>query len=237
MTVENVKETYTDFHLKHRSNHLYPTEWVIRTMLGNYPELKLDRSKYKGGKVLDLGFGDGRNMSLLNNCGLDVHGVEITNETVGMVNKAMADLNIDVTLKVGANAHIPYDDRFFDYILASGSCYYIDGNETFNDNLNEITRVLKPGGYFITNFPAITDIKGIPELYILKGSTPTADGHTIIQNDVYGLRNGYKFKVFHSKEEIVGILSPLYEDISVGYCFDNYYGIQINTYIVTAKKK
>jgi SAM-dependent methyltransferase len=237
MSVGNVKKTYTDFHIKHRSNHLYPTEWVIRTMLGNYPELQLDRTGYLGGKALDLGFGDGRNMSLLNNCGLSVYGVETSGETVEMVNAAMAELNINVTLKVGSNSHIPFEDKLFDYVLACASSYYVDEEDTFSDNLDEITRVLKPGGYFIANFPAVTGIKEIPELFILENATRTDDGHTIIANDRYGLRNGYKFKVFHSKEEIVDFLSPLYDHISVGYCFDNFYGVQINTYIVTARKK
>lgn len=234
--VDNVKQTYTDFHLKKKSNHLYPTEWVIRTMLGNYANLKYDRSRYAGGKILDLGFGDGRNMPLLHNCGLDIYGVETTQDTVDMVTGAMANLGIPTTLKVGANDSIPFEDNYFDYVLASAACYYIDKNGTFNDNITEITRVLKPGGYLIANFPAFTELP-IPNNFILNGAIPTDDGHVIITSDVFGLRNGYKFKPFHSEQEIKDTLSGLYEDISTGYTFDNYYGLQQNLYIATAKKK
>ncbi|MES2701976.1 MAG: class I SAM-dependent methyltransferase [Bacteroidota bacterium] len=234
--VENVKQTYTDFHLKKQSNHLYPTEWVIRTMLGTYPELKYDRSKYKGGKILDLGFGDGRNMPLLHNCGLDISGVEITQETVDMVTGAMSNMGIPTTLRVGDNANIPFEDNIFDYVLACASCYYIDKNGTFNDNLTEITRVLKPGGFLIANFPAFTDLP-IPNNFILNDTIPAEDGHVIITSDVFGIRNGYKFRPFRSVEDIVQTFSPLYDDISTGYTFDNYYGLQQNLYIMTAKKK
>ena len=235
--MQNVKRTYSAFHQNKVSKHLYPTEWVIRTMLGNYPHLYLDRSNYLNGRILDLGFGDCRNMPLLNNCGFDIYGVEITEEIVNLGKKTLSNLNIDANLKVGTNTSIPFEDSFFDYILACASCYYIDAGKTFNNNLNEITRVLKPGGYIIANFPIFVNIKEIKCSFILDGCIPTDDGHVIIQNDIYGLRNGYKFKAFHSKEELEQAFLKEYDNISIGECFDNYYGIQINSYILSAKKK
>lgn len=49
-------------------------------MLGKYPELSFDKNSYAGGKSLDMGVVDGRNFELLDNIGLDIHGVEITEE-------------------------------------------------------------------------------------------------------------------------------------------------------------
>lgn len=235
--MENVKNKYTQFHLKKASRHLYPTEWVIRTMLGSYPQLKLDKSNYQGGKILDLGFGDGRNLSLLYNCGLHVYGVEITEETVELGKKNMEMLEVTAELKVGSNMEIPYDDHFFDYILASSSCYYVDGDATFDDNMNEIKRVLKPGGSFIANFPAFIDNDKIPVSFILENAKRIENDHVIIQNDIYGIRNGYKFKVFDSREKIESYFSMDFHNISVGVCLDNYYGVEINQYLLTAQKK
>jgi SAM-dependent methyltransferase len=229
--LEDLKKTYTDFHKKNKSKHLYPTEWIIRTMLGNYPGLKFDRSKYPGGKILDLGFGDGRNMSLLNNCGLDIYGVEITQDTLDIVEESLAAINVKATLKVGTNTSIPFEDNFFDYVLASSACYYVDAGSSFSDNLNEITRVLKPGGYFIANYPIY------PTNFIFENAIPAEDGHVIIQNDIYGIRNGYKFKAFSSNEEIIAALSGKYDDISLGSCVDDYYGVRNHVFISTAKKK
>lgn len=235
--MEDVKKTYSQFHKKNSSNHLYPTEWVIRTMLGNYPELKLDRSKYKGGKILDIGFGDCRNMPLLNNCGLDIYGVEITDETVSLGYDTLKGLNIDAQLKVGSNSSIPFEDNYFDYILSCASCYYVDEGNIFEDNLKEITRVLKPGGYFIANFPAFSNSLGIADNFILKNCISAENGHVIIKGDVFNLRNGYKFKVFHSNEDLVKTFSNSFTDISIGDCFDNYFGLQINAQLLVAKKK
>jgi SAM-dependent methyltransferase len=206
-------------------------------MLGTYPRLTLDKSKYEGGKILDLGFGDGRNMTLLHNCGLNVYGVETTQETVDMVQKSLEPYGINPTLKVGSNSNIPFEDNFFDYILASAACYYIDNNGTFADNMKEITRVLKPGGYFIANFPGFTAFNEMPVNFILDGAIPTEDGHVIIQNDVFGMRNGYKFKAFKGEEDLRTTLSEYFDPISIGYCFDDFYGLQQNLYISASRKK
>ena len=190
---------------------------------------------------MDMGCGDGRNMSLLHNCGLEIYGVEITREAVDMVAEDIAARGIQATFKVGNNTHIPFEDNYFDYVLASSSCYYIDAGETFEDNLKEITRVLKPGGFLIANYPAITKVhevaSGMQSMSILDGATPTGDGHVIVQNDVYGIRNGYKFKAIFNEQEIVNMYAPFYDDISIGYLFENHYGIQVNQYITTARKK
>ncbi len=131
--MKDVKDNYSLFHRNRFSNHLYPTEWVIRTMLGKYPGLHLDKSNYIGGKILDLGFGDGRNMLLLQNCGLKVYGVEITEANVNLGKSRIGNLQIEAELKVGSNAEIPYESQFFDYILASSSCYYVDEGFSFDD--------------------------------------------------------------------------------------------------------
>ncbi|MBL0049429.1 MAG: class I SAM-dependent methyltransferase [Bacteroidetes bacterium] len=235
--MENVKNKYTEFHLKKASHHLYPTEWVIRTMLGTYPNLKLDKTHYNGGKILDLGFGDGRNLQLLRNCGLKVYGVEITPETIALGKQNIEYLNVEAELRVGSNSNIPFEDSFFDYILASSSCYYLDNNSSFDDNLNEISRVMKKGATLIANFPAFIDIQEVPVSFILKDSIALADDHVIIKGDIYGLRNGYKFKTFSSEQSIHNYFSRAFENISVGVCMDNYYGVQINHFIVTAQKK
>jgi len=235
--IKDVKKEYTEFHKKRASIHNYPTEWVIRTMLGTYPMLRLDKSNYKDGKILDLGFGDCRNMSLLNNCGLEIFGVETTQETIDFGYEILNRQNIKAELRIGSNHHIPFDDSYFNYVLASSSCYYIDDSSSFSDNLLEIARVLKDGGSFIANFPAIVPYAGVATSFILENAIALDDNHVIIQSDIYGIRNGYKFKIFKSEEEIQTALNDKFENISIGLCMDNYYGVQINYFIVTAQKK
>lgn len=235
--MEDVKKTYTDFHKSHYSNHIYPTEWVIRTILGTYPNLKIDKSKYIGGSVLDLGFGDGRNIQLLANCGLNVFGVEISQQICTSVSEMLKLKKINADLRVGSNINIPFSDNSFDYVLASSSCYYVDGNSSFMNNLIEINRVLKPGGYLIANFPLFSKISEIEQSFILKNCDFTVDGHVLIRNDIYGIRNGYTFKAFHDEDEFKKYLSPFFDEIYTGKSYDNYFGVQINSLISVARKK
>jgi len=235
--MEDVKKSYSDFHKSHFSNHNYPTEWVIRTFLGTYPYLKLDKSKYNGGSVLDLGFGDGRNIQLLSNCGLNVFGVEITQQICTSVSEMLELKNITADLRVGSNINIPFPDSSFDYILASSSCYYVDGDSSFKDNIIEISRVLKPGGYLIANFPLFSKVLGIDESFILKNCEFLNEGHVRLRNDIYGIRNGYVFQTFQDEYELKDTLSPFFIEVYSGKLYDNYFGVQINALICVAKKK
>lgn len=235
--MEDVKKSYTDFHNLKISKHNYPTEWVIRTVLGEYPKLKLDKSKYNGGSILDLGFGDGRNMQLLDNCGLNVSGIEITQQICNSVAELLKSRNINADLRVGTNSNIPFTNNYFDYILASSSCYYVDGDSSFKDNIFEINRVLKPGGYLIANFPLFSNVEGIEESFILKDCEFRNDGHVLIRNDIYGLRNGYTFRAINNELDLKSELEVYFDEICTGKLFDNYYGVQINSMICVARKK
>ncbi len=229
MIMENVQKTYSEFHKKKQSGHVYPTEWVIRTMLGKYPHLHLNTGGYKDAKILDLGFGDCRNMPLLSNCDFDIYGVEISNEIISMANKKLEELSIEATLKVGSNTNIPFEDSFFDYLLACHSCYYVDKDTSFNDNLKEMARVTKTGGKVVASLPA-------PDNFILKDCKRLDDGHVIITNDIYGLRNGYVFRAFESENEVIRTFKKEFADATVCKCMDNFWGVQINFFIVTATK-
>jgi ubiquinone/menaquinone biosynthesis C-methylase UbiE len=229
--MKDVTKTYTSWHERHNPTNIYPTEWVIRTFLGKYPNLSLDKDKYKGAKILDIGFGDGRNWPLLHNAGFDpIYGIEITDDIVSLGEKRATDLGLSAILKVGRNTEIPFESNFFDYTLACHSCYYVDAGTTFSDNLREFWRVLKPGGMFIASLPE-------PSGDIFMESIERENGHVEIRNDPWGLRNGYIFKWFRSEKDITTTFSPFFHNLSIGLCCDNYYGIQINYWLLVCAKK
>jgi len=228
--VQDVKENYTAFHVGHNPRYVYPSEWVVRTMLGSYPHLSLDRGNYQGAKILDVGFGDGRNWTLFHNVGLDIHGVEITEEIIALGRERALSLGMPVTLKIGTNASLPFASDFFDYILASSSWYYVDQGTTFADNLKEYHRVLKPGGTLMATLPEAGSS-------IFAGCIERGDAHVEIRNDPWGLRNGYVFRRFGSAQEIEETLSPYFDSFSLGLCHDDYYGVQINLFLLVCRKK
>src|ERR1035437_219926 len=153
MKEKNIVSSYNQYYSARTHIHVYPVEFVVRTFLGTYPHLKMDRNSYAGSKILDLGYGDGRNMPLLNNLKLKIYGVEISEEINLQAAERLKFLGIDAELKLGTNDQIPYDDSFFDYVLACHSCYYLKENKTFDDNLKEISRVIKSNGVFCASLP------------------------------------------------------------------------------------
>jgi ubiquinone/menaquinone biosynthesis C-methylase UbiE len=227
--MENVQKTYSDFHRAKQSRHVYPTEWVIRTLLGKYPHLELDKSKYPGARMLDLGFGDCRNMPLLANCDFDIHGVEISDDILALARDKLQGLNIAATLKRGTNTHIPFPDKYFDYVLACHSCYYVDGGTSFDDNLAEIARVMKPHATFVASLPA-------PGNFILENCKQLDDGHVMITNDPYGLRNGYIFRVFADERDIEATFAPRFQKVVTSRWSDDAWGMQINFFVVVGER-
>ncbi len=209
---------------------IYPVEFVVRVFLGTYPDLHMPKDEYNGKRILDLGYGDGRNMPLLSNLGMKIHGVEISEDINRYVQERLAILGIQAELKVGTNAHIPYDNGNFQYVLACHSCYYVEPGDTFSDNLAEIARVLEPGGFFILSLP-------MPGSYILKDAKPLPDGHYEITKDPYGLRNGTVFCVFDSEQEIQKVFSLFFANFSIGYCNDMFWGIHQKVWTVVCRKK
>jgi len=226
---EPLRQSYESFYRQRDPQHVYPVEFIVRALLGNYPRHKADRSAYAGKNALDLGFGDGRNMPLLYNLGMNVYGVEISQAICDLTRARMARLAIDVTTRVGRNHAIPFPDAFFDYGLACHACYYVDPNTRFTDNSREIARVLKPGGTFIFSAPIMSS-------YILKGARDLGDRHMEIANDPYGLRNGSILKAFVDEAEIVGLLTPQFESFAIGSCRNDFWGIEEHVWIVVCKR-
>jgi SAM-dependent methyltransferase len=225
-----IKEHYADFYSQKNPSKVYPVEFVVRTLLGTYPGLRMDRAAYRGAKILDLGFGDGRNMPLLHDLGFRVYGVEISEEICRLTQGRMARLGVPVRLETGTNSHIPFGDGTFDFILACHACYYVTPGESFADNLQEIARVLRAGGRFIFSL-AKTDT------YVLKDAVPLGDGHYRITQDPYGIRSGGIFRAFASRQEVVDEFGTYFSDFALGLCENDFYGIYEKVWIGTCLRK
>src|SRR5262249_18752591 len=224
-----LSRSYESFYRERDAHHVYAVEFVVRAFLGNYPRLKTDRSAYPGRSVLDLGFGDGRNMPLLHNLGMTVYGVEISQAICELTEQRMARRGIGVTTRVGRNRAIPFVDAFFDYVLACHACYYVDRKTRFADNAREIGRVLKSGGTFIFSAPMTSS-------YILKGACDLGDRHMEIVNDPYGVRNGSILKSFADEAEIAASLTPAFENFAIGSCRNDFWGIEEHVWIVVCRR-
>ncbi|MGY8684173.1 class I SAM-dependent methyltransferase [Bradyrhizobium sp. UFLA05-153] len=225
----DIEGKYDAFYRARNPDYVYPVEFVVRAFLGNYPRHKTDKTTYPGQRVLDLGCGDGRNIPLLRNLGMEVCGIEISQDICDLTQKRMKALGVDAELKVGRNTDIPYPDGHFDTVLACHACYYVDPGTQFQDNLREIARVLKPGGSFVCSLPIAT-------AYLLHGAKDLGDGHMEIANDPYGVRNGYILKKFDDEAQITAALSPRFDRLEIGSCRNDFWGIEEHVWIVACRK-
>ncbi len=226
---QHLGNAYSAFYHERNPRCVYPVEFVVRAFLGDYPRRKKNTSPYNGKYVLDMGFGDGRNMPLLYNLGMRVFGVEISQDICDLTQARMLSLGISVETRVGSNKAIPFNDAFFDTVLACHACYYVDPVSRFKDNIDEIARVLKPGGTFVFSAPIGTS-------YIMRGAKDTGDGHMEIANDPYQIRNGSILKKFDSAADIETALSPMFETFSIGSCRNDFWGIEEHVWIVVCTR-
>jgi SAM-dependent methyltransferase len=226
----DIATLYSERYERQSTGHLYPVEFVVRAFLGTYPGLKMDRAGYSGSRIIDLGYGDGRNIPLLHNLGFKIFGVEI-HEDIGRSTQArLRALGIEATLSVGTNASIPFPDGFFHYALACHSFYYVQDGGHFADNLSEIHRVIVPGGTFVLSLP-------MTDGYLLQGAESLGDGHVRIAHDPCGLRAGTVFRVFASPDEIERTFTPSFKDFQIGFTDDEYWGLRQRMWIVVCTRR
>lgn len=220
-----------DFHaVRLARRHVYPTEWVVRTLAGgNYPDLKLNRQDYVDAKILDSSCGDGRNLSLLEDLGFDVHATEITPDVVTLLETKKMEMGWNTEFRRGKNGNQPYADGFFDYVLSCASCYYLDEEKSFDSTIAEFFRILKPGGYLIASIPD-------EENFAAQGAASFPDGSILISNDPFGLRNGTRWMIVRNRDQLRKLLSPYFEDVHIGHLMDDYYGLTVSGYIFVCRK-
>lgn len=208
----------------------FPSEYVIRIFKGRYPRLDLDKTKFKGRKICDIGCGDGRNLVLLHQCGFDTHGIEITEEIASQASANLREREIESTIKVGTNAAIPFPDGHFDYLLSWNSCYYMGENTDFDVHIKEFSRILRSGGYLILSIPKKT-------CFIYKKSENLREGYAQIRDDYFGVRNGETLRIFEDEKEIEMIFSDEFTNFSHGSIQDDCFGLEYHWHLVVCQKK
>ncbi len=110
--------------------------------------------------VLDLGFGTGNILEVLKKSGASCHGVEISATAIERLK------NKGYQLKQVEDELLPYPDAYFDTVVSSHTLEHIPNELKV---LQEIERVIKPGGLVIIGVP--TGRSGINLLHFRSYST------------------------------------------------------------------
>lgn len=101
---------------------------------------------FVGTKVLDVGSGNGYVLSKYAAEGAEVFGIDITQTGIDLCKKRFEYLQLKGNFQVADAQDIPFPDNTFDCVCSMGVLHHVPDTQKA---LDEIHRVLKPGGRLI----------------------------------------------------------------------------------------
>jgi tellurite methyltransferase len=132
---------------------------------------QLLKGRFDGTKtVLDVGCGKGRNIIYFLKNQFEVFGIDSQPESIAEViklSKQLAPGNSPDNFVVAKADAIPFKDEFFDLVICNAMLHFAENKNHFESMLDEIWRVLKPGGFLFVRLAS--DI-GIENLVIDSGN-------------------------------------------------------------------
>lgn len=131
-----------------RSWGKYPPEELVRFVARTYCDL----AQRKSLRALEVGCGPGANLWYLAREGFRVAGIDGSSHAISAAmerlrTEGLLDLAQPTDLRVGNFATLPWEDNFFDMVIDI-EAIYANTIIVIRSAIDEIHRVLKPGGYF-----------------------------------------------------------------------------------------
>ena len=117
----------------------------------------------KGMKLLDAGCGEGRNIQYLMQAGVKVYGADVSEEAINKVKSMASDLAPALSPKnfvVSDLASLPFEDAAFDVVICSAVLHFSKSEEHFRSMVQELWRVLKPGGMLFCRLSTTIGLEG-----------------------------------------------------------------------------
>jgi len=140
-----MEKEYAEYLLnKTKEDYNLIAEEFSRTREEIWPEIKFLFDDYlvEGERVLDLGCGNGRFYQFFSDKNVDYIGVDNSEKLIEIAKKRYPWGKFQVADAL----NLPFPDNFFDKILSIAILHHIPSSEYRIKFLNEIKRVLKPGG-------------------------------------------------------------------------------------------
>jgi SAM-dependent methyltransferase len=129
----------------------YPNEELVRFLARHFfPIPRPDRAAVP---ILEVGCGSGANLWMIAREGFAAHGLDLSTEGLALCHEMLAGWGVRAGLHHGDMASLPFPDASMAAVVDVFSAYCLDeaGAAHF---LDEVTRVLRPGGRFFTYTPS-----------------------------------------------------------------------------------
>lgn len=137
-------------------------------VIGRYRNLlSLFKRQFKDGlqgkKVLEVGCGDGVLSCWLSRRGGDISAIDTSSLAIGYSREKALQFNLHIDLRVASAYKLPYESGIFDAVVSSDVIEHLRDVDLY---LNELKRVLKPGGVAIISTPIRFTEKPIDPLHV-----------------------------------------------------------------------
>jgi tellurite methyltransferase len=143
----------------------------LREQLGDIDIYLLDQLLkgriFPGMSLLDAGCGGGRNLVWFLRSGYEVYGVDENPEAVRQVRRlaghlapALAPALVPENFRVSDLEALPFPDRRFDVVICSAVLHFARDEAHFDRMLDEMWRVLRPGGLFFARLASTIGLEG-----------------------------------------------------------------------------
>lgn len=113
-------------------------------------------------RLLDAGCGDGRNIIFFLRQGMDVYGVDRDSGAIGKARKRATQLAPHLppaNFQTASLETLPFGDGYFDAVVGSAVLHFANNESHFFQMLDELWRVLKPGGFLFTRLASSIGIE------------------------------------------------------------------------------
>lgn len=120
----------------------YPGEELIRFIARTFYKAP-DR---KAVRILEVGCGTGANLWFLAREGFSAYGLDGSQIAIKRAEVMLNQERLSAELRLGDAMNLPFEDSYFDAVL-DVECLYANSMKDTEVILNEIHRVLKPGGW------------------------------------------------------------------------------------------
>ena len=123
--------------------NIWPFTEVISALLNLSRENEvLDKT------VLEIGCGVGNNIIPIAKLGYEAYGIDISELAILEAKKRSLQENVRIEFTSGSVEKLPYESNFFSFVI-DRSVLTCTSPEVITQSLDEILRVLKPGGIFM----------------------------------------------------------------------------------------